>query len=101
MLEIELASADGTAYPEWNSGTEAMVSNSTTIAVAVRPDTEGDVRVEVWRGELPTLPESHRLGQVQLNIAGGRAHIGNTVGGEAYRVQRTAERKERIGRFGQ
>lgn len=66
--------------PEWSTGREQVVANSGAIYVATICDVDGEVAIEVWRGE--ELPHQHPKaiydGTLQVRDAG--ALVGSVTG---------------------
>ncbi len=62
--------------PQWPTGRELVVANSGYIYVATIPDIEGEVEIEVWRGELPDKQQEPIYdGTLEVRDAG--AFVGN------------------------
>jgi hypothetical protein len=83
--QIEFSDPSAPDYPQWGTGEEPAVATGTSVAVATRPDVDGDVEIEVWTG--PAQPLSALLWEGEIDLAGDDAVVGNTVGNDLHLVQ--------------
>jgi hypothetical protein len=73
---VVLADPSASALPEWESGREPVTAQRDAMAVATRAAQEGDVEIEVWRGEA-----HFRVGTVVFDgpfvLGGSEASVGS------------------------
>ena len=83
--QIELSDPSAPDYPQWGTGEELAVATETSIAVATRPDLDGEVEIEVWRGT--AQPLAALLWEGQISLGGDQAVVGTTVGNDLHPVE--------------
>jgi hypothetical protein len=86
--QVELSDANTRAYPQWQTGEEAVAALPQSVAVATRGDDRGNVVIEVWDDELqvedPSLSEA--LYDGELVVTDDKVVVGNSVGNELHPV---------------
>jgi hypothetical protein len=83
--QIEFSDPSAPDYPQWATGEELAVATETSVAVATRPDVDGEVEIEVWMGPAQPLPAL--LWEGEIDLAGDAAVVGNTVGNDLHLVE--------------
>jgi hypothetical protein len=89
QLEI---GAVGASSPEWPEGTESVVRTADKIAVATRPDSEGDVLVEVWMDDDGSAPSGVLVHDGFINLPDAELEVGTSVGADLVRIHVGQER---------
>lgn len=75
--QVVLSDRASRDYPQWETGSERAVHSTDAVAVAVREDIEGDVRVEAWLDGRLAQSEAP-VYQCRLTFHSGEAYIGTT-----------------------
>lgn len=77
----------GTAdIPDWESGDEQAVASEHAVLVATRPDHEGNVHIQVLRGEGgPDL--GSQVFDGELSVVSGRIVVGSVLAGQTLEVE--------------
>jgi hypothetical protein len=70
------------SYPQWSTGQESVVFGEFGVAVATRPDEEGNVAIEVWTGEVPRTSGLRLLAQGSIRASAGHLAVGSVAGAD-------------------
>jgi hypothetical protein len=90
--QVELSAVAAETYPQWPTGNEAAVADSSTVAVSTRPDMEGPVRIVVGE-DLPATTASWSLVfEGVLTSPSGRYNVGSGINGALFDVGVSAGR---------
>lgn len=84
--QVVAQDAETADIPDWESGDEQAVASEHAVLVATRPEHEGDVHIQVLRGE--GRPErGSRVFDGELSVVSGRVVVGSVLAGQTLEVK--------------
>ena len=84
--QVTLFSVEATEFPEWVTGDEAAIANSSALVVATRSDVDGEVKMQVSLGNVedgPGIP----VFEGDLTLQSGEVEFGSVLSGELHRTR--------------
>ena len=82
--QIALIDSGTVDLPDWETGAEAAVASEHAVLIATRPDTDGDVEIEVYTAGESVDGESVFDGE--LAVASGTLEVGSIVGSDTHAI---------------
>ncbi len=84
--QVVAQDAETADIPDWESGDERAVASEHAVLIATRPDHEGDVHIQVLRGESgPDL--GSQVFDGELSVVSGRIVVGSVLAGQTLEVE--------------
>jgi hypothetical protein len=84
--QVELGDPYSPDYPQWEHGNEPAVANDRVVAIATKPEHEGDVEMELWEGELEAPKGLVEIFRGELDFSDDLAQIGTLAGDDVETV---------------
>lgn len=85
--QVELGDPYVAGYPQFQTGSEEVVSLPQRLVVATRGDEQGRVVIEIWQNGIDPMKRSGRLAHSgSMCLQQDYASVGNTIGNELHRI---------------